>query len=85
MVGFYTNEAYTRLVEAQAAFVAEQHEAEAIDTGEKLKAARIKMDLTQQALADLLGIQAPALSQMENGGQIKPQTDFAMRYLVNRQ
>lgn len=83
-VGFYTNEAYTRLKEAQDAYTADKHDAEAIDTGEKIRAARVRMDLTQQALADMLGIQAPALSAMENGGPVKPQTDFAMRYLVSR-
>lgn len=77
----FQSEAYDRLMEAQAAFVPPQM-IEAIDTGEKLRAARADLGMTQAALAARLGIDGPALSKMENGEPIKASIDLAIRYLL---
>lgn len=93
MNGFYRNEAYDRLREAQIGFrpldtdgsqIAPAVAIAPVNTGELLRKARETLGLTQAALAEKLGIQAPALSAMENGAPIKPVTDFAMRYLLSQ-
>lgn len=77
----FVSEAYDRLMEAQAAFVPAQM-VEPVDYCERLKAVRLELGLTQAALGARLGIDAPAVSKMENGEPIKGYIDLAIRYLL---
>jgi DNA-binding XRE family transcriptional regulator len=48
-----------------------------------IRAARDRLNLTQAALAEKLGIDAPRLSKIENGATIPPYLDLAMRTLLS--
>ncbi len=54
-----------------------------IDTPERLREARRRLGMTQQELAETLGLTQRSISRMETGAQpIEPRTDLAVRYLL---
>lgn len=78
----FVSEAYDRLMEAQNAFV-RQETVEAVDTPEKLRAARTEMGLTQAQLADRIALTGTFIGLMERGtNPIDPRTDLSVRYLL---
>ena len=78
----FQTEAYDRLVEAQKAYVKPEL-AEAISTGEQLRAARTELGLTQAALAEKLALTGTFIGLMERGSNpIEPRTDLSVRYLL---
>lgn len=78
----FVSEAYDRLTAAQAAYV-RPGTVSAIDSGDKLKAARAEMGLTQAGLADKVGLTGTFIGMMERDDKpIEPRTDLAVRYLL---
>lgn len=78
----FVSEAYDRLKAEQAAFV-KPGTVSAIDSGDKLKAARAEMSLTQAGLADKIGLTGTFIGMMERDDKpIEPRTDLAVRYLL---
>lgn len=79
----FVSEAYDRLIATQRnAVVQVEGRPEPFTTGDQIRALRAQMSMTQAAFAELLGIDAPSLSKLENGGTIKPMLDYALRYLA---
>lgn len=91
MNGFYRNEAYDRLLEAQAAFVPINSDGTAIsvdpvDSGGRLKWARTKLGMTQAQLGDALDLTPVMIGLMERGDKdVGKRTDLAVRYLLSIQ
>lgn len=82
----FVSEAYDRLVEAQAAHAVslrEERALAAIDSGEKLRAARTELGLTQAALGERLALTGTFIGMMERGSdKIEARTDLSIRYLL---
>lgn len=91
MTGFYRNEAYDRLLEAQRAFVPLSADGLAIavdpvDSGDRLKQARAKLGMTQAQLGEALDLTPVMIGLMERGDkEVGKRTDLAMRYLLSIQ
>lgn len=91
MNGFYRNEAYDRLKEAQAAFVPIGSDGLAIavdpvDSGDRLKQARTKLTMTQAQLGEALDLTPVMIGLMERGEKdVGKRTDLAVRYLLSIQ
>jgi DNA-binding XRE family transcriptional regulator len=89
MNGFYRNEAYDRLMAAQAAFVPLSVDGMAIavdpvDNGERLKEARTKLAMTQAQLGEALDLTPVMIGLMERGEKdVGKRTDLAIRYLLS--
>lgn len=78
----FVSEAYDRLKVAQMAFV-RPGAVEPVNCGERIKAARTELGLTQAGLANKLGLTGTFIGMMERDDKpIEPRTDLAVRYLL---